>query len=63
MTRPILLWFRRDLRLSDHLALAQAAASGRPVIPVFLHDEAVETLGAAPKWRLGLSVAAHAEAL
>jgi len=55
-TSPILLWFRRDLRLSDHPALAAAAATGRPVIPVFLLDEVVETLGAAPKWRLGLGV-------
>ncbi|WP_084862889.1 cryptochrome/photolyase family protein [Salibaculum halophilum] len=62
-TSPILLWFRRDLRLSDHPALSEAVASGRPVIPVFLHDEAVAALGAAPKWRLGLSVAALAEAL
>jgi len=63
MTSPIILWFRRDLRLSDHPALTEAAASGRPVIPVFLHDEVVSSLGAAPKWRLGLSVAAHAKAL
>jgi deoxyribodipyrimidine photo-lyase len=63
MTAPIILWFRRDLRLSDHPALTEAVASGRPVIPVFLYDEVVETHGAAPKWRLGLSVAAHAKAL
>ena len=55
-TAPILLWFRRDLRLSDHPALTEAAASGRPVIPVFLCDPVVEGLGAAPKWRLGLGV-------
>jgi len=61
--RPVLIWFRRDLRLADHPALTAASASGRPVIPVFLCDETVETLGAAPKWRLGLGVAALAEAL
>ncbi len=55
-TSPIILWFRRDLRLSDHPALDAAARSGRPVIPVFLHDEVVDVLGAAPKWRLGLGV-------
>ena len=54
-TRPVLLWFRRDFRLNDHPALADAAETGRPVIPVFVHDECVEALGAAPKWRLGLA--------
>lgn len=62
-TRPILLWFRRDLRLSDHPALSAAAQSGRTVIPVFVHDEITQRLGAAPKWRLGLGVEAFAESL
>lgn len=62
-TAPILIWFRRDLRLSDHPALAEAAASGRAVIPVFLCDQVVEGLGAAPKWRLGLGVGTFAERL
>lgn len=62
-TRPILLWFRRDLRLSDHPALNAAARSGRPVIPVFLHDQVIERLGAAPKWRLGLGIAAFSDRL
>lgn len=61
--RPILIWFRRDLRLGDHPALAEAASSGRPVIPVFLHDEVVEDLGAAPRFRLGLGVEALEAAL
>lgn len=53
---PIILWFRRDLRLSDHPALSAACATGRPVIPVFICDETIETLGAAPKWRLDLAL-------
>ncbi|MCZ0813976.1 MAG: cryptochrome/photolyase family protein [Pseudomonadota bacterium] len=53
---PTLLWFRRDLRLSDQPALLAALAQGGPVIPVFIHDPLVEGLGAAPKWRLGLSL-------
>lgn len=60
---PIIVWFRRDLRLSDHLALSTACASGRPVIPVFVHDQSVETLGAAPRFRLGLSLASLANNL
>ncbi|MGR3547498.1 MAG: deoxyribodipyrimidine photo-lyase, partial [Roseovarius sp.] len=54
---PTLLWLRRDLRLADHPALCAALARGGPVIPVFIHDDSVESLGAAPKWRLGLSLA------
>lgn len=53
---PLLMWFRRDLRLTDNPALTRAAETGRPVIPVFVHDETVETMGAAPKWRMGLAV-------
>ena len=53
---PLLLWFRRDLRLSDHPMLAAAVATGRPLIPVFILDLETEALGAAPKWRLGLSL-------
>ena len=62
-TSPILVWFRRDLRLSDHPALSAACDTGRPVIPVFLYDALVDKLGAAPKWRLGLGVGHLAESL
>jgi deoxyribodipyrimidine photo-lyase len=55
-TKPTLLWLRRDLRLSDHPAWVAALEGGGPVIPVFIHDGAVEALGAAPKWRLGLAL-------
>ena len=60
---PIILWFRRDLRLSDHIALSAAVETGRPIIPVFIHDEVVKTHGAAPKWRLGLGVEHFAQRL
>jgi deoxyribodipyrimidine photo-lyase len=33
---PQLVWFKRDLRLSDHAALAAAAAAGGPVLPLFI---------------------------
>ncbi len=59
----ILFRLRRDLRLGDHAGLAEAAASGRPVVPVFIHDGAVEALGAAPRFRLGLGVEAFARRL
>jgi deoxyribodipyrimidine photo-lyase len=55
---PLILWFRRDLRLGDHPMLMAAVATGRPLIPVFILDPETEAIGAAPKWRLGLSLAA-----
>lgn len=60
--RPAIIWFRRDLRLADHPALRAAAEGGRPVVPVFIRDAAVDGLGAAPRWRLeqGLEVFAAA---
>ncbi|MEO0402113.1 MAG: deoxyribodipyrimidine photo-lyase [Pseudomonadota bacterium] len=54
---PVIMWFRRDLRLSDHAALSAACAHGGPVIPVVIRDGSVDVLGAAPKWRWGLGVA------
>ena len=60
---PILVWIRRDLRLGDHAALAAAMRTGQPVIPVFIKDGVIDTLGAAPKWRFGLGVAQFKEAL
>lgn len=54
---PIVLWFRKDFRLSDHPALAEATRQGRPIIPVCILDEVVERYGAAPKWRWGEAVA------
>lgn len=62
-TAPLILWFRRDLRLADHPMLAAAVASGRPLVPVFILDPETEAVGAAAKWRLGLAVAAFARAL
>ncbi|MFM2391152.1 MAG: hypothetical protein RLZZ437_2707 [Pseudomonadota bacterium] len=60
---PLILWFRRDLRLSDHPMLAAAVATGRPLIPLFILDPETEALGAAAKWRLGLSLANFAQRL
>jgi deoxyribodipyrimidine photo-lyase len=34
MTR--ILWFKRDLRIADHSALARAATEGGPVLPLFV---------------------------
>ncbi|MBB4065008.1 cryptochrome/photolyase family protein [Gellertiella hungarica] len=63
---PLILWFRKDLRLDDHIALIKAARSGRPVIPVFiLADEGspYAPLGAAQRWWLNHSLEALARSL
>ena len=53
MKSAIILWFRKDLRLRDNPALTAAAASGRPVLPIFILDErTTRTLGGAAKWWL-----------
>ena len=57
------MWLRRDLRLADHPAFCAAISRGGPVIPVFIHDESVAALSAAPRCRLGLSIEALACAL
>lgn len=36
--RPVIHWFRRDLRLDDNAALQAALNSGAPVIPLFIFD-------------------------
>lgn len=59
--RPVLLWFRRDLRLADQDAVAAAAESGAPVIPVFILDDndraPQRAIGAASRWWLHHSLA------
>ncbi len=58
---PILLWFRKDLRLDDNHALHAAAASGRPVIPIYIREPEAKgcgPLGAAQEWWLHHSLVA-----
>ena len=60
---PLILWFRRDLRLSDLPMLSAALQTGRPLLPLFILDPETEGMGAAPKFRLGLGLARFAERL
>ena len=60
---PVIVWFRQDLRLADNPALAEAVACGRPVLPVYLLDDAApvdELPGGAARWWLHQSLAALA---
>ncbi|MEI7742498.1 MAG: deoxyribodipyrimidine photo-lyase, partial [Chloroflexota bacterium] len=41
MTRTVIAWFRRDLRIHDHPALTAAIADADVVIPVFVVDDAL----------------------
>jgi deoxyribodipyrimidine photo-lyase len=59
--RPIIVWFRRDLRLDDHSALSAAVARGGPVVPVFVWDGSSE--GAAGRWWLHHSLVCLEESL
>ena len=47
---PVVLWFRRDLRLSDHPALAQAARQG-PVTALFVLDDLLVRTAGQPRLR------------
>lgn len=60
-TSPILIWFRKDLRLRDHHALAAAVAEGAPVIPLYIRepsDSGNGPLGDAQRWWLHHSLSA-----
>lgn len=64
--RPVVVWLRRDLRLSDNPALARAAESAQPVIPLYILDEdpgAGRALGGAARWWLHHSLIALAACL
>jgi len=62
--RPVIVWFRQDLRLADNPALAAAVASGRPIVPLYILDEGspdlrpgIRPLGGASRWWLHQSLA------
>jgi deoxyribodipyrimidine photo-lyase len=60
---PVIVWFRQDLRLTDNPALHAAAASGRPVIPLYILDDETPgrwQAGGASRWWLHHSLAALA---
>lgn len=58
---PVILWFRKDLRLRDNPALSAAKDSGVPLLPLFILDEEGEgawPAGGASRWWLHHSLLA-----
>ena len=54
-TVPVIVWFRRDLRLADNPALTSALATERPVILLFIledHHGTLRAKGGASDWWL-----------
>lgn len=60
---PVILWFRRDLRLADQEAVHAAAESGQPVIALYVLDERTRQIGGASRWWLHHSLERLGESL
>ena len=64
---PCIVWFRDDLRLSDHPALHAAAKTGGPVICLYVLDESdrpnARLFGGAARWWLAQSLRALQKSL
>jgi deoxyribodipyrimidine photo-lyase len=66
MNAPVLIWFRKDLRLQDHPALAAAVEQRLPVLPVYIHgpdEEGDWAPGGASCWWLHHALASLRDAL
>lgn len=58
---PVIVWFRDDLRLADHPALASAATTGTPLLCLYVLEEGepgLRPLGGAARWWLAGSLRA-----
>ncbi|MGQ0457515.1 MAG: cryptochrome/photolyase family protein [Hyphomicrobium sp.] len=63
---PVIVWFRNDLRLGDHRALAAAIATGAPIIPLYVLDDispGAWKMGGASRWWLAHSLESLATAI
>ena len=64
--KPVIVWFRQDLRLSDNPALHAAAQSGAPLVCLYILDESAPgawTMGGAARWWLHHSLTALGKGL
>lgn len=62
---PIILWFRKDLRLTDNPALTAAVEDGSPILPLYILEEDANNLwplGNAQRWWLHHSLSQLNEA-
>jgi len=58
---PVIVWFRQDLRIADNPALSAAAATGQPVIALYILDDETPgewSMGGASRWWLHSSLEA-----
>ncbi|MES2471520.1 MAG: deoxyribodipyrimidine photo-lyase [Pseudomonadota bacterium] len=58
---PVIIWFRQDLRLADNAALRAAAATGAPLICLYVLDDTAPgdwKMGGASRWWLHHSLTA-----
>ena len=64
MSKRSIIWFRRDLRISDHPALLAALDESPEIVPVFILDpKLIKTLGSKRLAYLGQSLRALDESL
>lgn len=63
---PVILWFRKDLRLDDNIALIKAVKSGRQIVPLYIYpgrESPYGPLGSAQEWWLHHSLVSLDRAL
>ena len=41
MPKPVIVWFRRDFRLTDNIAIQEALTHNSPIIPLFILDDCI----------------------
>ena len=60
--KPIIVWFRRDLRLADNPALYRAVETGKPVIALYIYEtDLTRKTGGASDWWLHHSLTSLAK--
>ncbi|WP_258222782.1 deoxyribodipyrimidine photo-lyase, partial [Microbacterium sp. HMWF026] len=66
MASPSIVWFRDDLRLTDHPALRAALDRDEPIVALYVLDEesdGVRQIGGAARWWLDGSLGSLGERL